>query len=108
MCLLLIILLNQNIKIKSNFWFFLLNANLITRFQIKKTVLMPRHISKQNRDSTINLISMLRNYLHYHLKCSKAYQHQRMRAKTNDFLKVLNRAKPEPRKVPVEEKKNYL
>lgn len=71
-------------------------------------VLMPRHISKQNRDSTINLISMLRNYLHYHLKCSKAYQHQRMRAKTNDFLKVLNRAKPEPRKIPVEEKKNFF
>lgn len=71
-------------------------------------VLMPRHITKQNRDNTINLISMLRNYLHYHLKCSKAYQHQRMRAKTNDFLKVLNRAKPEPKKIPVEEKKNFF
>lgn len=71
-------------------------------------VLMPRHITKQHRDSTINLISMLRNYLHYHLKCSKAYMHQRMRAKTNDFLKVLNRAKPEPKTKSVEEKKNYF
>jgi actin related protein 2/3 complex, subunit 2 len=61
-------------------------------------VLLPRHTSKQNRNNTIDLISMLRNYLHYHLKCSKAYIHQRMRDKTNDFLKVLNRAKPEKQK----------
>jgi actin related protein 2/3 complex, subunit 2 len=71
-------------------------------------VLMPRHITKQNRDNTINMISMLRNYLHYHLKCSKAYMHQRMRAKTNDFLKVLNRAKPEPKNKPPEERKNFF
>lgn len=71
-------------------------------------VLMPRHINKQNRDNTINLISMLRNYLHYHLKCSKAYMHQRMRAKTNDFLKVLNRAKPEAKNKSTEERKNYF
>jgi len=70
-------------------------------------VLTPRHINKATRDNTINLISMLRNYLHYHLKCSKAYMHQRMRAKTNDFLKVLNRAKPEPKSRPVEERKTF-
>lgn len=58
-------------------------------------VLTPKHTNIQNRDNTINLISMLRNYLHYHLKCSKAYMHQRMREKTNDFLQILNRAKPE-------------
>lgn len=28
-------------------------------------------------------------------QCSKAYMHSRMRAKTNEFLKVLNRARPE-------------
>lgn len=70
-------------------------------------VLTPRHINKAARDNTINLISMLRNYLHYHLKCSKAYMHQRMRAKTNDFLKVLNRAKPEPKSKPIEERKTF-
>nr|CAB3223163.1 actin-related protein 2/3 complex subunit 2-like [Phallusia mammillata] len=58
-------------------------------------VLFPRHILPAARDNTINLIHMFRNYLHYHIKCSKAYMHQRMRAKTSDFLKVLNRAKPE-------------
>ncbi|CAL1531748.1 unnamed protein product [Lymnaea stagnalis] len=58
-------------------------------------VLFPRHTSLNARDNTINLIHMLRDYLHYHIKCSKAYIHQSMRAKTSEFLKVLNRARPE-------------
>ncbi|KAJ6224061.1 hypothetical protein RDWZM_002606 [Blomia tropicalis] len=58
-------------------------------------VLFPRHTSEANRDNTINLIHTFRDYLHYHIKCSKAYIHSRMRAKTSDFLKVLNRARPE-------------
>ncbi|XP_017469220.1 PREDICTED: actin-related protein 2/3 complex subunit 2 isoform X1 [Rhagoletis zephyria] len=58
-------------------------------------VLFPRHTSKETRGNTINLIHMFRDYLHYHIKCSKAYIHSRMRAKTSDFLKVLNRARPE-------------
>eukprot|EP00745_Piridium_sociabile_P022686 TRINITY_DN35404_c0_g1_i2.p1 TRINITY_DN35404_c0_g1~~TRINITY_DN35404_c0_g1_i2.p1 ORF type:complete len:302 (-),score=83.58 TRINITY_DN35404_c0_g1_i2:264-1169(-) len=58
-------------------------------------VMFPRHTSASARDNTINLIHTLRDYLHYHIKCSKAYIHQRMRAKTSDFLKVLNRARPE-------------
>jgi actin related protein 2/3 complex subunit 2 len=62
-------------------------------------VLFPRHTSEAARDNTINLIHTLRNYLHYHIKCSKAYIHSRMRAKTSDFLKVLNRARPEPKNV---------
>lgn len=60
-------------------------------------VLFPRHTSRATRDNTINLIHMFRHYLHYHIKCSKAYIHSRMRAKTSDFLKVLNRARPEQR-----------
>ncbi|GIY87415.1 hypothetical protein CDAR_320631 [Caerostris darwini] len=62
-------------------------------------VLFPRHTNKQARDNTINLIHTFRDYLHYHIKCSKAYIHSRMRAKTSDFLKVLNRARPEPKTV---------
>lgn len=58
-------------------------------------VLFPRHTAPNTRDNTINLIHMFRHYLHYHIKCSKAYIHSRMRAKTSDFLKVLNRARPE-------------
>jgi actin related protein 2/3 complex subunit 2 len=67
-------------------------------------VLFPRHTSPSARDNTINLIHTLRDYLHYHIKCSKAYIHSRMRAKTSDFLKVLNRARPEPKSV---EKKTF-
>nr|CAD7570591.1 unnamed protein product [Timema californicum] len=60
-------------------------------------VLFPRHTNRAARDNTINLIHMFRDYLHYHIKCSKAYIHSRMRAKASDFLKVLNRARPEPK-----------
>ena len=63
------------------------------------SVLFPRHTNKNVRDNTINLIHLFRDYLHYHIKCSKAYIHSRMRAKTSDFLKVLNRARPEPKSV---------
>jgi len=34
-----------------------------------------------------------RSFLHYHLKCSKAFFHSRMRKKVKEFLKILNRAK---------------
>ncbi len=50
------------------------------------------------RDNTIDMIHLFRNYLHYHIKCSKAYIHTRMRSKTAEFLKVLNRAKPDSNK----------
>ena len=40
-------------------------------------VLFPRHTHKDTRDNTIDLIHMFRNYLHYHIKCSKAYIHSR-------------------------------
>ncbi|XP_003383121.1 PREDICTED: actin-related protein 2/3 complex subunit 2-like [Amphimedon queenslandica] len=59
-------------------------------------VLFPRHFKDAAaRNKTINLIHTFRNYLHYHIKCSKAYLHSRMRARTNALLKVLNRARPE-------------
>ncbi|KAK2578139.1 hypothetical protein KPH14_001329 [Odynerus spinipes] len=56
-------------------------------------VLFPRHTNREARNNTIDLIHMFRNYLHYHIKCSKVYIHSRMRTKTTDFLKVLNRAR---------------
>jgi len=55
-------------------------------------VLFPAHI--KNADKTINTIQTFRDYLHYHIKCSKAYLHNRMRLKVDSFLQVLNRAKP--------------
>ena len=58
-------------------------------------MLFSRHFGGNKRDSTIDLIQTFRDYLHYHIKCSKAYLHSRMRHNVSDFLKVLNRAKPE-------------
>jgi len=59
-------------------------------------VLFPRHYSALDvREETISRIQIFRDYLHYHIKCAKAYMHTRMRARVRDFLKVLNRAKPE-------------
>lgn len=65
-------------------------------------VLNPRHYDKNNREMSISLIQTFRDYLHYHIKCSKAYMHSRMRARVESLLKVLNRAKPD---LPVERNK---
>jgi len=45
------------------------------------------------REATIDNIMLFRNYLMYHIKCSKAYMHTRMRNRTEALLLVLNRAK---------------
>lgn len=58
-------------------------------------VLFPRHLSAQRRETCISHIQTFRDYFHYHIKCSKAYMHSRMRYRVSEFLKVLNRAKPE-------------
>jgi len=59
-------------------------------------VLFAPHITGNKREKTIDNIQTFRNYLHYHIKCSKAYLHTRMRTKVRSFLQVLNRAKSEP------------
>ncbi|ODQ77635.1 hypothetical protein BABINDRAFT_163352 [Babjeviella inositovora NRRL Y-12698] len=58
-------------------------------------VLFPRHLAPTRRENCITHIQFFRNYFHYHIKCSKAYMHSRMRFRVSEFLKVLNRAKPE-------------
>lgn len=42
------------------------------------------------------LQQLFRDFLHYNIKCSKAYLHSRLRVRTTSFLKVLRRAQPEP------------
>lgn len=59
-------------------------------------VLFPRHLTPgDRRQNCISHIQFFRNYFHYHIKCAKAYMHLRMRFRVKEFLKVLNRAKPE-------------
>jgi len=59
-------------------------------------VLFQPHMATAKREKTIDNIMTFRNYLHYHLKCSKAFLHTRMRNRVRTFLQVLNRAKAEP------------
>jgi actin related protein 2/3 complex subunit 2 len=59
-------------------------------------VLFAPHIAVAKKEKTIDNIMTFRNYLHYHLKCSKAFLHTRMRNRVRSFLQVLNRAKSEP------------
>lgn len=40
------------------------------------SVLFPRHTNAAARDNTINLIHTFRDYLHYHIKCSKVLSGQ--------------------------------
>lgn len=59
-------------------------------------VLFPRHFTNPNvAAATISHIELFRDYLHYHIKCSKAYMQSRMRHRVSEFQKVLNRAKTE-------------
>jgi len=59
-------------------------------------ILFPRHFANPSIVSnTISHIQLFRDYLHYHIKCSKAYMHSRMRHRVAEFQKVLNRAKTE-------------
>ncbi|KAI6107899.1 Arp2/3 complex, 34 kd subunit p34-Arc-domain-containing protein [Pisolithus sp. B1] len=59
-------------------------------------VLFPRHFAKSDVSfNTISHIQLFRDYLHYHIKCCKAYMHSRMRHRVSEFQKVLNRAKME-------------
>jgi len=59
-------------------------------------VLFPRHFAHPSTaEATISHIQLFRDYLHYHIKCSKAYMHSRMRHRVAEFQKVLNRAKTE-------------
>jgi len=59
-------------------------------------VLFPRHFGNPTTASnTISHIISFRDYLHYHIKCSKAYMHSRMRHRVSEFQKILNRAKTE-------------
>jgi len=62
-------------------------------------VVFGHHIKKETRVSTTNLVLMFRDYLLYHIKCTKAFMHTRMRSRCASLLLVLNRAKPDVEKV---------
>jgi actin related protein 2/3 complex subunit 2 len=51
------------------------------------------HMEEKNREATIDKLLSFRNYLHYHLKCTKAYMHIRMRDRFGKLLESLEGAK---------------
>eukprot|EP00474_Spongospora_subterranea_P009211 CRZ09669.1 hypothetical protein [Spongospora subterranea] len=56
--------------------------------------ILPNHVDSPAKiDAASTIFSGFRTYVQYHIKCSKAYFHSRMRAKVVSLLKVLNRAK---------------
>jgi actin related protein 2/3 complex subunit 2 len=60
-------------------------------------VLQARQLSAAKKTETADLVPMFRNYVHYHIKCAKAFLHQKMRARTADLLAKLAQATPEPK-----------
>jgi len=56
---------------------------------------MKSHLEKDRKDRVVAVMSTFRNYLQYHIKCSKSHFHSRMRARVVSLLQILNRAKAE-------------
>ncbi len=55
--------------------------------------LFPSHMKEEKREDTIDKLLTFRNYFHYHLKCTKAYMHFRMRDRFSKLLDTLDGAK---------------
>ena len=62
-------------------------------------VLGQSQLSEPKRVQMAFNVPLFRNYLHYHIKCTKAFLHQRMRARTSLLLRELDNARPAPKKV---------
>uniref|UniRef100_A0A7S0MRY2 Arp2/3 complex 34 kDa subunit n=1 Tax=Pyramimonas obovata TaxID=1411642 RepID=A0A7S0MRY2_9CHLO len=62
-------------------------------------VLFQRHVKGGARleDSSWRMMTFYA-FVNYHIKCSKAFMHTRMRSRTQNLLQVLNRAKPDTAK----------
>lgn len=57
--------------------------------------LLKNHVDNNKLDRAVMTLQTFRNYLQYHIKCSKTFFHARMRARVVSLLKLLNRAKQE-------------
>jgi actin related protein 2/3 complex subunit 2 len=66
-------------------------------FSYVTIVLQQRQLSETKRIETADLVPLFRNYIHYHIKCAKAFLHLKMRARAADLLTKLASATPEPK-----------
>lgn len=62
-------------------------------------VIFPRHVEGDKLDKTVWSLCTFHAYVSYHVKCSKAFMHTRMRRRVEMLIQALNRAKPEVEKV---------
>jgi len=68
--------------------------NVVLGF-VSFAVLKSHVASEAQIEKIVGVMQNFRNYVQYHIKCSKSYFHARMRARVISLLKVLNRAKVE-------------
>lgn len=61
-------------------------------------IIFPRHVEGDKLDKVVWILSTFYAYVSYHIKCSKAFMHTRMRRRVESLIQVLNRAKPEEQK----------
>ncbi|KAI5073864.1 hypothetical protein GOP47_0011877 [Adiantum capillus-veneris] len=61
-------------------------------------VILPRHVEGEKLDTTVWSLCTFHAYVSYHVKCSKAFMHTRMRRRVETLIQALNRAKPEDEK----------
>lgn len=55
---------------------------------------MPNHCARDEQLlRVVEVLQSFRNFVQYHIKCGKSYFHSRMRAKSRELIKILNRAK---------------
>jgi len=67
---------------------------------------MKGHLERNLKEKVTTVLQTFRNYVQYHLKCSKAFFHSRMRARAANLIKVLTRAKQDGDESK-KEKKNF-
>ncbi|XP_024534606.1 actin-related protein 2/3 complex subunit 2A [Selaginella moellendorffii] len=58
-------------------------------------VIFARHVEGDKLERTVWNLSTFHAYVSYHVKCSKAFMHTRMRRRVESLIQVLNRAKPD-------------
>jgi actin related protein 2/3 complex subunit 2 len=61
-------------------------------------VIFPRHVEGEKLDSIVWNLSTFYAYVSYHIKCSKAFMHTRMRRRVNTLIQALEKAKLEVEK----------
>ncbi|XP_039143831.1 actin-related protein 2/3 complex subunit 2A [Dioscorea cayenensis subsp. rotundata] len=59
-----------------------------------KFVIFPRHVEGRKLDKTVWSLSTFHAYVSYHVKCSEAFMHTRMRRRVESLIQALDRAKP--------------